>query len=205
MATTNPLSSFGGTTLDARFRWHCEPPQWELMADGALRVTPSAATDFWRKTHYGFEADNGHFLFAELAGDFVMTVRVALQPVNLYDQAGLMVRLSPTCWLKTSLEFELEKPSRLGAVVTSDGYSDWSTQSVSPPPREVWLRVRREGDDYIVESSWEGTQWEQLRMAHLREGPGGGAVAAGVYACCPKESGFVAEFREFVVSKGRLP
>ena len=35
-----------------------------------------------------------------------MTAHVAFNPVHRYDQAGLMVRVSPTCWLKTSVEHE---------------------------------------------------------------------------------------------------
>jgi regulation of enolase protein 1 (concanavalin A-like superfamily) len=108
-----------------------------------------------------------------------------------------MVRLSPECWLKTSIEYEPAGPNRLGAVVTSHGYSDWSTQSVPRGPSDVWLRVRREDDDYIVESSWDGKVWEQIRMAHLE---GGKDVAAGVYACSPKGAGFAAEFRAFCVT-----
>lgn len=36
--------------------------------------------------------------------------------------------ISENCWLKTSLEYIPEGPSHLGAVVTNNGYSDWSTQ-----------------------------------------------------------------------------
>ena len=196
---------FAGPDLPAQLRWHCEPGRWALLpAEQALRIEPDAHTDFWRKTHYGFEFDNGHFLYADVAGDFVLTAQVRFRPVHQYDQAGLMVRLSPTGWLKTSVEHEPDGPSRLGAVVTGHGYSDWSTQAFPPGPGEVWLRVRREGDNYFVESSPDGRAWEQLRLAHLQEGPAGVAVACGVYACSPKGAGFVAEFRHLSIDTGRL-
>ena len=188
--------------LDPSLRWHCEPKKWSFDApENALRIEPDAATDFWQKTHYGFEADNDHFLYADVAGDFVMTARVRSRPVHQYDQAGLMVRLSPECWLKTSIEYEPEEPNRLGVVVTNHGYSDWSTQSVPSGPSDVWLRVRREGDDYIVESSWDGQRWEQIRMSHLADEMGGATIAAGVYACSPKGAGFVAEIRELRIAR----
>src|SRR5262245_57128232 len=188
--------SFAGPSLHPGLRWHCEPLRWSLHPEGCfLRVKPEGATDFWRKTHYGFEADNGHFLYVEVGGDFVLTVHARFQPAHRYDQAGVMVRVSPSCWLKASVEYEPDGPSRLGAVVTNYGYSDWSTQAFPPGPGEVWLRVRREGDNYLVESSRDGRAWEQLRLAHLQEGPAGVAVACGVYACSPKGAGFVAEFR----------
>ena len=92
--------SFARPTLHPALRWHREPPRWTVrLAERCLRVEPAAATDFWQKTHDGLEADNGHFLFAEVAGDFVLTVHVGFRPVHQYDQAGLMVRVSPSCWL----------------------------------------------------------------------------------------------------------
>lgn len=38
-----------------------------------------------------------------------------------------MVLLSPSCWLKTSVEHNPGHPNQLGVVVTNGGYSDWST------------------------------------------------------------------------------
>lgn len=193
-----------GAQLDARLAWHCEPGRWSLREGGrVLRVETEAPTDFWRKTHYGFEADSGHFLGAATVGDFVLTAHITYQPVHQYDQAGLMVRLSPQCWLKTSVEYEPAAPARLGVVVTSGGYSDWSTQNVAAGGGAIWQRVRREGDDYLVEASWDGARWEQLRLTHLADERSTG-VTAGVYACSPKGAGLVAEFRELSITPGRV-
>lgn len=196
--------SFSGSGVDPRLRWHHEPARWSVETDhGCLRIEPAGGTDFWQRTHYGFEADNGHLLFAEVVGDFVVSTQVRFAPAHQYDQAGLMVRVSPDCWLKTSVEYEPEGPSRLGAVVTNGGYSDWSTQEFPSGPGQVWLRVRREGDDYLVDSSSDGMRWVQLRVAHLHEGRGQ-AVACGLYACSPKGAGFVAEFQHLTIDSGRL-
>jgi regulation of enolase protein 1 (concanavalin A-like superfamily) len=195
--------SFAGPGLHPRLRWHCEPGRWSLHPqERFLRVEPDATTDFWRKTLSGVEADNGHFLFTEVAGDFVLAVHVRFRPVHQYDQAGLMVRASPSCWLKTSVEHEPTGPSWLGAVVTNDA-SDWSTQSFPPGPGEVWLRVRREGDDYLIDASRDGRGWEQIRLARLHEGRGR-LVACGLYACSPRGAGFVAEFTSLSIDGGRL-
>jgi regulation of enolase protein 1 (concanavalin A-like superfamily) len=105
-------------------------------------IEADAATDFWQRTHYGFQVDNGHFLYREMTGDFVPTARILFRPVHQYDQAGIMVRVSADCWLKCSVEFEPSGPNRLGAVVTNHGYSDWSTQNFPRHDCEVWLRIR---------------------------------------------------------------
>jgi regulation of enolase protein 1 (concanavalin A-like superfamily) len=204
MLTPYLHESFAGPDLNSRLRWYCAPQRWSIHPDErCLRLQSDPATDFWQRTHYGFIADNGHFLFAEITGDFVLTVQARFQPVHQYDQAGLMVRCSPSCWLKTSVEYEPTGPSRLGAVVTNFGYSDWSTQPFAPGPGVVWLRVRREGDDYLIDAAPDGRAWQQLRLAHLHEARGQ-AVACGLYACSPQGAGFVAEFSDLTLDSGRL-
>ncbi len=190
------ISDFG----DSRLAWYCEPTHWRL-ADGVLTIQPDAPTDFWSKTHYGFEADNGHFLYAAPGGDFRLTAEIFMAPQNQYDQAGLMVRVSKSCWLKTSLEYEPEGPNRLGAVVTNTGYSDWSTQDVPRSLNRFRLQVTRTRSDYVIEASLDREEWTQLRVAHLHEaGDPAGEVMCGVYACSPKSAGFRVEFRYLVIS-----
>jgi len=178
---------------DARLRWLNPPPAWSLESAG-LMVRPAAETDFWQRTHYGFRADSGHFLYLEVAGDFSLTTKVRLHPVHLYDQAGLMVRVGPSCWIKTSVEYETKGPSKLGAVVTNHGYSDWSLQDFPHGRKQVHLRIRREAQDFLVE--WrraEGSNWELLRVTHLHQSTGK-PIQCGLYACSPNGSGFRAEF-----------
>ena len=195
--------TFTGASLDARLQWYCEPTRWRLDPTArVLLVEPEANTDFWQRTHYGFRADNGHFLYCRMTGDFTVTTHVRFQPAHQYDQAGLMVRLSPSCWLKTSVEFEPDGPSRLGAVVTNFAYSDWSTQDVPGDTGEIWLSVRREADDYTVGASLDGRNWTQLRLAHLHEGQGD-EVACGLYACSPRGAGFVAGFTSLTIDAVR--
>lgn len=177
-----------------RAAWLNPPPSCSLEAQAeSLTIATAANTDFWQRTHYGFRADNGHFPSAAAEGDFLLTARVEYWPVHQYDQAGLMVRISPDCWLKTSVECEPEGPARLGAVVTNHGYSDWSTQPHAPGPGSLYLRIRREGPDYTVESSPDGSAWTQIRLARLLEDQGQ-PVLAGLYACSPKGAGFRAAF-----------
>lgn len=191
---------------DGRLAWFHPPRAWSInSAARTLVVEPEAKTDYWQKTHYGFEADNGHFLYAAIEGDFILTTTVRFYPVHQYDQAGVMVRISPDCWLKTSVEYEPEGPNRLGAVVTNHGYSDWSTQDFPADRQEVSLRIRREGSDYLVEYTDRPDQgWVQMRMAHLHEDRAGLAVLCGLYACSPTGAGYRAEFEFLKIEQGRI-
>ena len=105
-----------------------------------------------------------------------------------------MVRVSPECWIKTSVEYETDMPWQLGAVVTNDGYSDWSTQAFPADRNEAWFRIIRAGADYTIQWSADGKTWEQLRVTHLHADEAGAPVSCGVYACSPKGAGFMAEF-----------
>jgi len=196
---------FDRNTLNAALGWHCEPAHWHIdAAERRLVLHTDANTDFWQRTHYGFEVDNGHFLHLQADGDFVLTTKVTSHPLHQYDQAGLMLRISPSCWLKTSVEFEPGGHSRLGAVVTNAQYSDWSTQPVPADLRTLWFRLRAEGQDCIVEASFDGADWQQLRMAHLMERCDVSSVSCGLYACSPKAAGYRAEFHHLEFQPGRL-
>ena len=177
--------------LDNRLRWHQEPKKWSV-ADSQLIIQPDKETDFWQRTHYGFSADNGHMLYAKVAGDFALESHIQCDFKNQYDQAGVMVRVTDQCWLKTSVEYEMDGPNKLGAVATNQGYSDWSTQNVADDFTEFKLRITRHGSCYKAEYFQEGDgSWIQLRIAQLFDQP---EVQVGLYACSPKASGFCAKF-----------
>jgi len=186
---------FNQPALDPRLRWLNPPPVWRVDPSlPALVVQPAEETDFWQETHYGFRADNGHFLFTEVAGDFTITTKVRFRPVHQYDQAGLMIRAGSASWIKTSVEYEPDGPARLGAVVTNHGFSDWSVQDFPRETHEVCLRIRREASDFIIEfATNEHSDWNQMRIAHL-DLENGAPLSGGLYACSPKGNGFRSEF-----------
>ncbi len=197
---TNILSEhFDESAFDARLTWFNPPERFEI-AHGWLKVYPEAKTDFWQKTHYGFAADNGHFLALEVEGDFILSTQVRFHPAHQYDQAGLMVRLSPDCWVKTSVEYEPGEASKLGAVVTNHGFSDWSSQDFTAKRSEIEFRLTLTGEDLLVEASEDGRTWKQLRVAHL-DNPQHAPLQVGLYACSPTEAGFLAEFGYLRISR----
>ncbi len=178
-------------TINKQLKWHYEPAKWSIKND-QLHLYTDKETDFWQRTHYGFQADNGHFLYANIKGNFVLESHIQCNYQNQYDQAGLMVRVSDQCWVKTSVEYENDEPNKLGAVVTNHGYSDWSTQDVEDKFTNYRLRITRTGSCYKVEYFHESdASWVQLRIFQLFDRP---EVQVGIYACSPKENGFSADF-----------
>ena len=186
---------FTQPALDERLRWIHPPEHWQLdHAKRVLALQPSAETDFWQRTHYGFAADNGHFLGLEVSGDFDLVTRVRFHPAHQYDQAGLMIRADAGCWVKTSVEHELDGPPQLGVVVTNHGFSDWSMQDLPLAEPEIRLRLCLRGGDVTAEYGAVGdTRWKRMRIARLQFA--NLPLWCGLYACSPKAAGFRAEFK----------
>ena len=172
--------------------WYNEPPSWSVF-DNTIVVTSAHGSDFWRKTHYGFIRDNGHFYSQPVAGDFVCEVKIIGQYSSLYDQAGLMVRADETTWMKTGIEY-VEGVQHVSAVVTRD-YSDWSVVPLPQNPPALWLRVTRQGGSIEVHYSLDGKQYALLRVAYLAPGP----VNVGIMCASPEGPGFSTTFESFVI------
>ena len=169
-------------------QWFEEPPVWKDES-GVLSVTTAPQSDFWRKTHYGFIRDNGHFYYDEVAGDFSAAVQVIGDYTTLYDQAGLMVRIDAENWMKCGIEF-VEGVHYASAVVTRD-FSDWSVAPLGPDLSTFRLRVVRAGTALTVEYALDGEHYVLLRNCYL---PMEESVMVGPMAASPGDRGFDVHF-----------
>jgi regulation of enolase protein 1 (concanavalin A-like superfamily) len=190
------IEKFQQSKLPPAFHWFNPPDRYQLGA--GLEIFTNAQTDFWQRTHYGFQRDDGHCLFTTQAGDFCLQTHVEFRPQTQYDQCGLMMRLDRDNWIKVSTEYESETVSRLGSVVTNLGYSDWATQDIASSHREMRYRISRNGQDFLLEHSYDGQTWAQLRITHLQQ------VAEqydiGVYACSPIGKDFWCRFTSLEIT-----
>lgn len=176
--------------------WLNEPPSWR-EADGELSVVTGEKTDFWRTTHYGFIRDDGHLRYRAVTGDFTARVSFLGAYRELYDQAGLMVRIDERNWLKAGIEF-VDGRQMLSVVVTRE-FSDWST-ALGPSVQEwIELRVSRHGEAMRVEWALAGSRpsYSLMRLAYL---PKADPVMVGPMCCSPQRAGFEVRFREFGIS-----
>lgn len=174
--------------------WYNEPPFWQVEGN-TLTITSGAKTDFWRQTHYGFVRDNGHFYYQQVQGNFTVEVKVSGHYTQLYDQAGLMVRLDEANWLKCGVEF-VDGVQQVSAVVTRD-YSDWSVVPVPDNPTSLWLRITRSGTAVVVQYSFDGIKYTMLRMAYLTAVE---TVSVGMMSAAPDGDGFTTTFEGFTVN-----
>jgi uncharacterized protein len=186
-------------SLPEGFYWFNEPAHYQL--GNGLQIFTDEKTDFWQRTHYGFQRDDGHCLLTGQSGDFSLTTRVEFEPREKYDQCGLIVRVDSQNWIKVSTEYEDGHVSRLGSVSTNLGYSDWATQDVPSDRHEMWYRTSKHGQDFLLESSLDGKAWRQMRITHLRQPAE--QFEIGVYACSPVGKDFRCCFKSLEISGSR--
>lgn len=172
-------------------------PKKSLVTGSKLQVQVEGGTDFWRVTHYGFIRDNGHFYYQEQEGDFLAKVKVVGHYRELYDQAGLMVRLDEKNWIKTGIEY-VKGVQNVSAVVTRE-VSDWSVVPRQDSPAAVWLTLLRKGDFVEIQYSFDNKDFKMLRLAYFPPTPGR-KVQIGLMCAAPDGKGFPVEFEDFVVT-----
>ncbi len=172
--------------------WLNEPPDVRID-DRDLLVTTAADSDFWRTTSYGFERDSGHALLTPFPRDSAVEVTFVAAFDELYDQAGLMVRVDPRTWVKAGIELTDGVP-HVSSVVTT-GQSDWS---MAPVPewagRTVTVRVSRSGDALTIRARAERQPWRMIRLAPLAPGA---VASAGPFCCSPQRAGLTVRFKRF--------
>ena len=175
------------------FSWFCEPSKHRVEGDKII-IVPDSGSDFWQRTHYGFRNNNGHCLWTDRSGDFVLKVHVKYHPNYQFDQAGLVVYFTEDFWVKCSVEHEPDAPYNLGSVVTNLGYSDWATQPFTKKEVDMEFMIKHVKQDFEIYCREYGTErWQQLRISRL-ELPLDTVFHVGIYACSPKQGGFEAIF-----------
>lgn len=186
-----PVTELSGKALFSKMKWLNEPAAATQSGDQFV-VTSKPKTDYWRKTFYDYVTDNGHFFFLSVMGDFTLEARVTGKYAALYDQAGLMVRIDSSNWLKCGLEL-VDGIGHASVVVTRE-FSDWSTVRGLSTRDPLWWRMLRKGSSLEVLYSPDGKSFVSTRLGYL---PLETAVDAGMMCCSPEGTGFAATFDQF--------
>jgi len=173
--------------------WHNKPPIYHVERD-TLNVTTAENTDFWRITRYGFIHDNGHLYAMSVDGDFTAQLRVDADFKDLYDQAGLMVRIDERQWIKVGVEFS-DGQLMLSTVLTNEK-SDWAIMPAPALMSSFWIRVTVSCGVIRAQYSVDGVIWPLLRLAPF---PVSNSYLVGPICCTPKRAGLEVKFSEFSV------
>ena len=127
-----------------------------------------------------------------------LVVKTEFDSKTRFDQCGIVIYLDSENWLKASVEYENNSFQRLGSVVTNYGYSDWATTDIPADIKSVWYRLSRRESDYLIEFSYNGIDFKQMRICHLAKGDQ--TINFGIYACSPEQSSFKATFTQMEIT-----
>lgn len=175
------------------FEWTREPKDYTI-SDSKVEIVTKPYTDLWQRTYYHFQNDNAPVFQMETEEKFFsFVVKTDFQESHhRFDQCGIVMYLDSENWIKGSIEYENEQFQHLGSVVTNNGYSDWATTQIDAGIKSMWYRFSRREDDYCIECSQDGQNWQQMRICHMNHGKG--KIRFGIYACSPENSSFKAVF-----------
>ncbi|RFM25797.1 DUF1349 domain-containing protein [Deminuibacter soli] len=175
-------------------KWYNQPSRSSGDAH-TLTMTVDPKTDYWRITHYGFIRDNGPFYYMEQEGDFEASVKITGAYNELFHQAGLMIRKDEKNWIKTGIEY-VDGVQNVSAVVTRE-VSDWSVVPRHDSPKSMWLKLLRKGDFVQISYSFDGKQFDMLRLAYF---PPKEKAMIGMVAAAPGNKSFEVTFEDFTVT-----
>ena len=182
--------------IDA-LKWTREPKNYHIGND-CIEIVTEPHTDLWQRTYYHFRNDNAPLLQMETKEKyFSFVVKTEFNTVHRFDQCGIVMYLDSDNWLKASIEYENDKFQHLGSVVTNNGYSDWATTEIDASIKEMWYRFSRREDDYLIECSYDGITFKQMRVCHMFNASE--IIRFGIYACSPEDSSFKAVFKNMEI------
>ncbi len=178
------------------FKWERKPEKYKI-SDFDVSIVTTKGTDLWQRTYYHFRNDNAPLFQTETEEKyFSFTVKTNFSgSKKRFDQCGIVMYLDSENWLKASVEYENDIFGHLGSVVTNDGYSDWATAEISADIKDMWYRLSRREDDFLIECSYDGNKFRQMRVCHMKKATD--KVKFGIYACSPENSSFEALFTDF--------
>ena len=190
-------------------QWINKPKKYKISSN-FVEIITEPKTDFWQRSYYGFRNDNAPALLLSSTENFTFTTQVNFDYKVQADQCGIIIYIDGENWFKASIEYENQNLSRLGSVVTINGYSDWATTDI-PATKSIWYRLSRRGPDFLIEQAKDGQNFQQMRIFHLHRlgetteemGKRNPPLAAeqfinfGLYACSPLISSFKAKYSNF--------
>lgn len=179
-------------------KWTREPEKYTIT-ENKIEIITQPHTDLWQRTYYHFRNDNAPLLQLETDEKyFSFAVKTEFESKCRFDQCGIAVYLDSDNWIKASIEYENEKIQRLGSVVTNNGYSDWATTDIDASVKSMWFRLSRRENDFCIENSTDGVNYNQMRICHLFNAAD--VIPFGIYACSPEDSSFKSIFTEMEIT-----
>ena len=113
---------------------------------------------------------------------------------ELYDQAGIMVRVDEAHWVKAGIEMS-DGNALLSSVLTV-GQSDWATAIYGDDPADFRMRATVGRGVLRLQVSADGRTWHLTRLSPF---PEAASYKVGPMCCTPERAGLKIRFSDFRV------
>jgi len=127
-------------------------------------------------------------------GEFEVSVKIMGAYKTRFDQAGLMLRIDETHWIKTGIEY-VDGIYNFSTVVTNE-HSNWSVIALEGKPASLWVKAIRKVDAVEIFYSLDNKNYKMSNVAYL---PDNKPVMVGMMAASPDGEGFEVAFEEFSI------
>ena len=181
------------------FKWLNES---SFSIDGdKITITAPPLSDFFNNPvpengKYKAPQGNAPFFYTDVAGDFVVRVKVKPNFKDVYDAACIMVIQDESLWLKAAYEKSDFDTTAVVSVITNKLSDDANGCNLTED--SIWLQVARVGCNFAVHYSLDGEKYDMVRLCML---PVGDTVKVGIEAQCPTGQGGAREFSGLSIEK----
>ncbi len=140
---------------------------------------------------------NAPFYYTEVAGDFVMKVKVSHDFKDTYDSSSVMVMKDMQNWAKACFEKTDFGTHAAVSVVTKNGESD-DANGCNIEGNVAWLQVTRCGQSFAFHYSTDGENYYMMRFFNMSVGE---VVKVGLLAQAPIGDGGVRIYENLTIEQ----
>lgn len=140
---------------------------------------------------------NAPFYYTEVAGDFVMRVKVSHDFKDTYDSASVMVMHDMQTWAKACFEMTDFGTHAAVSVIARNGESD-DANGCNIEGNDAWLQICRCGQSFAFHYSVDGENFYMMRFFNL---PVGETVKVGLLAQAPQGNGGIRVYTDLTLEK----
>ncbi len=193
----NLLENLTPEQLAARgLAWEHPPVKWEPLAEGGIRVTVPARSDYFRDPAGVMVNDNAPFLWKQMTGGFVAQAHVRPAFNSTYDSGVLMARHDEQTWAKLCFEKTDFGTTAAVSVVTRGVSDDANGADITQP--DLWLQIVRSGNIFALHYSLDSQAWRMVRIFSL---PAPETIRVGVVTQCPIGPGTTVDLFSFTIDQ----
>lgn len=175
------------------FNWYNEPENVRFE-DDAMLVFSKSGVDFWQSIQSGIKKDDAHFFYCRKNEDFSLTLKWSFTEIDNFSQCGIMLRIDERNWFKAYVTDEDNDESyTLASVLTVGGHSNWFGIRIDEKINNIWFRLTRSQDNYVLYYSLDGIRFMKKGMFYLKSYED---VKVGAFIASPNKNDFFAQLSD---------